>query len=138
MADINIKSIIMLLLCISILFNLFGFNLIKYDTGTDLISNFFDSDGTTAQSIKLNGNTTELITDITNPSENLAGGGVGSLIDIIIMIGGFLILLANIVLTPLAIMVGIPGLPYEVAMMIGVPLVLVYIISLVYFIRGLN
>ena len=139
MDNINIKSIMLMMLCISILFNLFGFNLIKFDNGKDMLENFFDvGDIDNPQTINLNDNTTEMVEGVTNPSENLQGGGVGSIIDVIIMIGAFLILLANVILTPLAIIVGIPGIPYEIALMIGVPIVLAYIISLIYFIRGLN
>lgn len=139
MDNINVKSIILLMVCIGIMLNLSGFQLIKFDTGDDILTTFVDlGNGTNPQDIMINNNTRQMVEDMTKPSEGFLSGAISSIIDVLKLIAGFLTLLANILLTPLAITLSIPGLPFVAALMIGVPISIAYIIAIVYFIRGLN
>lgn len=139
MDNLNVKGLILMMVCISIMLNFAGFQLIKFDTGEDILTEFFDfGNETNPQDITINNDTKEMVEQMTQPSEGFLAGAVGSIIDVLKLIGVFLTLLANILFTPLAIVLAIPGLPYVVAMMIGVPISIAYIIAIVYFIRGLN
>ncbi len=139
MDNINVKSIILMMVCIGIMLNLSGFQLIKFDTGNDILTTFVDmGNGTNPQDITINNDTRQMVEDMTKPSEGFLSGAISSIIDVLKLIAGFLTLLANILLTPLAITLSIPGLPFVAALMIGVPLSIAYIIAIVYFIRGLN
>lgn len=139
MDNINVKSIILMFICIGIIMNFSGFQLIKFDTGNDILTTFVDTgNGSNAQDISLNENISSMVEDMTQPAEGFLSGAISSIIDVLKLIGGFLTLLANILLTPLAITLAIPGLPYIAAIMIGVPLSIAYIIAIAYFIRGLN
>jgi len=139
MDNINVKSILLMMVCISIMLNLSGFQLIKMENGNDLITTFVDlGNGTNPQDITISYETISMIEDMTKPSEGFLSGALSSIIDVLKLIGSFLTLLANILLTPLAITLSIPGLPFVAALMIGVPLSIAYIIAIVYFLRGLN
>ena len=139
MDNLNIKSIILLMVCISLMLNFGGFNLIKFDTGSDILTTFFDfGNSTNAQEVTLNNDTKQMVEDMTKPSEGFLSGAISSIIDVLKLIAGFLTILANIVLTPIAIGLAIPGLPYVAALMISIPITIAYIIAIVYFLRGLN
>lgn len=80
----------------------------------------------------------ESFTDTLPTSYSESGGdGLFSFIDSIKSIVSFLIFIVNIVFTPLGLFFG-AGLPWQVGLMIGVPLVVGGAVGIAYFIRGLT
>ena len=111
-----------------------GFNLIAYGDQTNFISRF--------ASIDDNNNIQLENTEFSNQSSTIAnqniGAGIFDFFNPIAFIFSILLFLINLTFAPIALFVQIPNLPTEIALMIGLPMAILYILSLFWFIRGLN
>ena len=59
-------------------------------------------------------------------------------INVIKMLKEFLKLMVNIALAPIILFTGIQGIPFAVALMLGLPILVAYFLAIAYFIRGMN
>jgi hypothetical protein len=139
MDDVNLKSIILMMLCVSIVLYLFDFQLLTFgDNDKNFIETFVDVPESDYQDITLSGNVSVAVQQMTQPSSGFLTGAISAIIDVLKLLAGFLVIMANIALAPIALIYSITGIPYQVAIMIGIPILVAYVLALVYFIRGLN
>jgi len=140
MDNLNIKSIILFTLCISLILHVAGFTALEYSAeDTSFLDNFIDTGNeTNAQDITLSTNLSATLDDMTNPSGGLIETSLMAAINVIKMLKEFMKLLVNIALAPLVLFTSIPGIPASVVLLLGVPILVAYIIAIAYFIRGMN
>ena len=65
------------------------------------------------------------------------GGGLFSFVDALKSILSFAIFLVNIVFTPFGIFLG-AGLPWQIGIMVGLPLIVAGVVTIALFIRGIS
>lgn len=140
MDNINVKSIILFVLCISIVLHVAGYTAVNYNpTDAGFINNFVDlGDGSNVQTIGMSSNMTATLDDITNPSGGVIESSLMAAINVIKMLKEFLKLLVNVALAPMILFTGIAGIPFAVALMLGLPILVAYFLAISYFIRGMN
>ena len=140
MDNINVKSIVLFILCISIVLHIAGYTAIPYTpTDAGFLENFIDlGDESNPQSIQMSNNMTDTLDAITNPSGGVIETTLMAAINVIKMLKEFLKLLVNIAVAPLVLFVGIRGIPFNVALMLGLPILVAYFLAIAYFIRGMN
>jgi len=143
MDNINVKSIVLFLLCISIVLHVAGYTAIAYEDQSGatktVISEFVElRDETNAQKINVSSNFKERLDAMTNPAQGAIETSLMAAINVIKMLGEFLKMLVNIALAPLVLFTGIAGIPFNVALMLGLPILVAYFLAIAYFIRGMN
>lgn len=140
MDNINVKSIILFILCISIVLHVAGYTAVDYSPSNEgFINNFVDlGDGSNVQTIGMSSNMTSTLDDITNPSGGVIESSLMAAINVIKMLKEFLKLLVNVALAPIVLFTGIVGIPFAVALMLGLPILVAYFLAIAYFIRGMN
>ena len=117
MDNINVKSIVLFMLCISIVLHVAGYTAIPYSTNdgnvTTFLGNFVDlpSDETNAQEINMTSKMQNTLDDITNPSGGVIETTLMAAINVIKMLKEFLKLLVNVAIAPLVLFAGINGIP---------------------------
>lgn len=138
--NLNVKSILLMLVCLNVVLYASGFQLVQLGTpgspqGT-MVEQFVDADG---ENITMSDNRSSDIYAMATPSSGIGGfitDVVSSFVDVIIMIAKFLAFLINITLAPIALFTQIPDLPYMIALLVGVPLAAAWYIAIAYFVRG--
>ena len=134
MALSTVRSITLLMLCCNLMLLLGGFQLFGYGDQENFISRFATIDAD--NNIQLEG------TEFSNQSSTIAnqniGAGIFDFFNPIAFLFSILLFLINLTFAPIALFVQIPNLPQEVALMLGVPMAILYILSIFWFIRGLN
>lgn len=124
----SLQKAMVLILCLNIVLFVGGVRVIEGDSP---INNFID---TTAYS---NNNTVQISDDFKDsvPSNFERTGETSGLsfIDTLQAITGFLIFIVNIIFTPIGLFA---TLPKVVGIMVGVPILIASVISLIYFIRS--
>ena len=134
MALSTVRTITLLMLCCNIMLMLGGFNLIAYGDQDNFISRFASIDDD--NNIQLEN------TEFSNQSSTIAnqniGAGIFDFFNPIAFIFSILLFLINLTFAPVALFIQIPNLPTEIALMIGLPMEILYILSIFWFIRGLN
>lgn len=139
MDNLNVKSIILFIVCISVILHVGGYTAIEYETNEEFLSFFVDvGDETNPQDITSSDNLTGTLDDITNPSGGIIESSLMAAINVIKMLKEFLKMLVNIAAAPLVLFATIPGIPFNIVLLLGVPIFVAYFLAIVYFIRGLN
>lgn len=134
MAGSTLTKALILILCINILLYIGGVRVVASSTAGDFMGRFID----TSTNQSLAPGFTGLNESLTDFSQS--GGIVSdtfSFIDAIRVIIDFFIFLVNIVFTPFGLFIS-GGLPPIVGLIVGLPLTVIMLVGLAYFIRGGN
>jgi len=136
MDNLNIKTIILMILCINITLFLSGFELINIGD-QNIVEHFVDVDGV-GENISIDENFGNMTENLANPNRGFLEGAIASLIDPLLVVVEVLVFIVNIIFAPIALFTNIPNLPPQIALMVGLPILVALFISIFYFIRGLN
>ena len=127
MTGTTLMKIMIIMLCINSLLYVSGVRVV--DTADDYMSHYIDT--STNQSISGDlEEVTESLKDYTG-----SAGGIVNFIDAINAVRSFINFVVNIVLTPFGLFIG-GGLPQNVAIIIGLPLILIMLLGVAYFMRS--
>jgi len=126
------QKIILFMICVNVVMYLFGFQLVQ----GDILSKLMDTSGltTTGQStsIKFNSNVTNAFPEDVYQT---SGGGITEVFtDGLTMIWAVVKLIFNLLTSPVAIFVTF--LHPVIAILIGVPFALIYLLAIIKFVRG--
>ncbi len=127
MTGTTLMKIMIIMLCINSLLYISGVRVI--DTTNDFMSNFIDTD--TNQSVSGD------LEEVTNSLKDYTGsaGGIANFIDAINAVRSFINFVVNIVLAPFGLFIG-GGIPQSIAIIIGLPLILIMLMGVAYFMRS--
>ena len=131
MAGTTLMKIIIIIICMNTLLYLNGVRVV--DTSPDYMSSFIEINGT-------QGNIT-LTGSLKNATESMGvlsdsgGGGIFQFIDPVSSVLDVVKLIINLTLTPFGLF---RGMPYQIGLLIGLPLLLVSILGIAYFLRSGN
>ena len=137
MGKANLFGIVMIILCINIFLFISGVRVVD-DTSHDFIGMFVDAPAgdqmfSTNVTMGMGSDLNESIP--TTLQESGGSSGVLTFIDAIKIIWAFILLLVNIVLTPIGLFVSLPA---GIGLIFGVPLLVGGLIAIVSFIRSGN
>jgi len=129
------RNILLLVLCINLMLLLGGFELVKVGD-KNMVETFVTLDeNNTPTSLSSSINDT-----LPTVEKGFISGAITTLVNVFVdglaMISDFFTFLINITLAPLAIFTSIPNMPQVVKLLLGVPLLVMYILGLVWFARG--
>ena len=127
MTGTTLMKIMIIMLCINSLLYVSGVRVI--DTTNDFMSKYIDT--STNQSVGGD------LKDVTDSLKDYTGSasGIPNFIDAINAVRSFINFVINIVLTPFGLFIG-GGLPQNVAIIIGLPLILIMLLGVAYFMRS--
>lgn len=133
MVGTTLTKAILIIICINILLYVGGVRVVNTDTSTQFMGNFIDT--STNQSLSSN------FTDIGEGMTDFSQSGVLSeglsFIDALRMVISFLSFIVNIIFTPFGLFIA-GGLPPIVGLIVGLPLTVILVLGVAYFIRGGN
>lgn len=137
----NARIIIIFLLCVNLALYVGGFELVQIN-GTPFIERFVqfedcdDSDpGVVCEPVDINDDIESALPDQEKGAISRAFEWVGNVLDPVLMIMQLFALLINVILAPIAIFT-INGMPIVAKLFLGVPITVMYYLSLAWFIRG--
>lgn len=132
MVQIDFAKLVILMLTFNLLLFVGGVRVVDTDT-SDFLNRFIDVDSYTDDGLVV---IDEGLEDAV-PSNygDTQVGDVLTFIDAIAVIASFLIFLVNILFTPIGLFMG-TGLPAEVGLLIGVPMVMGLVLGFIYFVRS--
>ena len=129
MANTTLMKVMIIFLCINILLFLGGVRVI--DTNEDFMNTFLGSNG---QNNSISGsefyNTTE---GLKTTSSQGIGTTITNFVDALNAVKAFIVLLVNLLLTPIGLFA---TMPQTVGLVIGIPMTVIGILGLIYFIRS--
>ena len=130
-----LTKIIILLLCINTVLFLNGVRVID-DTGNSFLSKFVNEDAYSEGQLVANEETGGIGVSV---SDDLAKSGteILSFVDALAAVKAFVTFLINIILTPVGLFVS-GGLPQTVGLMVGVPMMVLAVFGVAYFLRSGN
>jgi len=124
----NLFGIVIFLVCMNSLLFVGGVRVVDNDSSA-FLENF----------VNINNNTLSVSENFSRVAPSrLQDGGSGDFlgfIDVIKTVSGFIIFMVNIVFTPIGLFTG-TGLPFIFGILLGLPLLVIGVISLIYFVRS--
>jgi len=114
-----------------------GFQMIGFIGNNTFLDQWFDVDELNEE-ISVSSNVNNTLPQNTGAGYGTGGIGTGifTFFNVIALIMNFIVLIMNMLLMPLIIFMSISGMPFILQLMIGMPLTIVYITGLIWFIRG--
>jgi len=129
---VDFTKILIVVLSINLLLFVGGVRVVESDT-TDFLDRFVDTDAYTNSSVVVISDT--LIDAVPVSYETKVVDNQLSFIDVVGAVASFLIFLVNIIFTPVGLLMG-TGLPKEVGILVGIPLMFGLIMGFIYMVRS--
>ena len=129
---VDFTKVLIIVLSINLLLFVGGVRVVESDT-TNFLNRFVDTDAYTNSSLVVVG--TDLQEAVPVTYETKVVDNQLSFIDVVGAVAGFLIFLVNILFTPVGLIMG-TGLPPEVGMLFGIPLMFGLVMGFIYMVRS--
>ena len=133
--NFGVRKIILLIVCINVMLYIGGFELVNIG-GSNMINHWVSTDeGGNIQNLSSN------VEDYSpRTSKGFISGAISSIVnyfvDPIMMVSNFLNFIINITFSPIALFLNVPNMPITVSYMIGLPLLVLYLLGLIWFARS--